>query len=391
MSLGEGNARGTRRGLLVVALATFVMLGLADGSLGVAWPSMRAAFDRGLSDLGVLLAFLSVGYLTASTGYGRVHSFLGTGVSLGFGCSLMALGLAGVALGPGWAVVAGSAGVLGLGGGLVDAGMNAHAALEFDVGSINLLHASYGVGATFGPLLIAFSLGVGAAWRGGYAVLAVCQVGIALIVWNARRRWVASPDNSTAEAEGLSERGRVGGLLMLFFMYTGVEVATGQWAFTLLSEGRGMTTALAGGWVAAFWGGLTVGRLVFGMVGARIPASRILDGSMAVALVGIGLIWWDPSGLGAVGLPIAGLGLAAVFPTMVSLTPARIGRLASTRVIGYQLAAANVGAASVPWLLGLAAEGYGLAALGPGLFGAAALAALIHLWTDRSSTSGPGL
>ena len=37
----------------------------------------------------------------------------------------------------------------------------------------------------------------------------------------------------------------------------------------------------------------------------------------------------------------------------------------------------------------LAAEGFGLAALGPGLFGTAVLAGLIHLWTDRSSTSGP--
>lgn len=391
MSLEGGGTWSPVRGLFAIALAAFVMLGLADGSLGVGWPSMRVAFDRGLSDLGVLLAFLSIGYLSASTGYGRVHSLLGTGVSLGFGCSFMALGLAGVALGPGWAVVAGSAGVLGLGGGLVDAGMNAHAALEFDVGSINLLHASYGVGATFGPLLIAFSLGVGAAWRGGYGVLAVCQVGIALIVWNARRRWVASPDNSSVEAEGSSERGRVVGLLTLFFIYTGVEVATGQWAFTLLSEGRGIATAVAGGWVAAFWGGLTVGRFVFGVVGDRVTASRILDGSMAVALVGIGILWWDPSGLGAVGLPVAGLGLAAVFPTMVSLTPSRIGRLASTRVIGYQLAAANVGAACVPWLLGLAAESYGLAALGPGLFGAAALAGLVHLWTDRATPSALGL
>lgn len=387
MSLRGRNTGGSGRGLLVVALAAFVMLGLADGSLGVGWPSMRAAFDRGISDLGVLLGFLSVGYLTASTGYGRVHSYLGTGVSLGVGCSFMALGLAGVALGPEWAVVTASSALLGVGGGLVDAGMNAHAALEFDVGSINLLHASYGVGATFGPLLIAFSLGVGAAWRGGYAILAICQVGIAVTVWNARRRWAASPRDPNGEPESRSRGGRVGGLLMLFFIYTGVEVATGQWAFTLLSEGRGIATAVAGGWVAAFWGGLTVGRFVFGVVGDRVAASRILDGSMAVALVGIGILWWDPSGLGAMGLPVAGLGLAAVFPTMVSLTPARIGRLASTKVIGYQLAAANVGAASVPWLLGLTAESYGLAALGPGLFGVAALAGVVHLWTDRAPAS----
>jgi fucose permease len=82
------------------------MLGLADGSLGVAWPSLRGEFDRGISELGALLAFGSAGYLTASTAYGRVHSRLGTGAAIGTGCSLMTLGLLGVALAPVWLVVA---------------------------------------------------------------------------------------------------------------------------------------------------------------------------------------------------------------------------------------------------------------------------------------------
>ena len=146
-----------------------------------------------------------------------------------------------------------------------------------------------------------------------------------------------------------------------------------------------MGTAAAGTWVAIYWGGLTLGRFGFGLVGDRLAPSRILRGSMLVSLLGLGILWLDPFDLGASGLPIAGLGFAAVFPTLVSLTPARIGRLRSTRSMGFQLAAANLGAAGVPWLLGLVAESYGLDSLPAGLFAVAVLLAVINQASDRDA------
>jgi fucose permease len=369
--------------LLAVALVAFVMLGLVDGAIGVAWPSMRDVFERGVSDLGLLLAFGSVGYLTASVGYGWSHARLGTGFLLTCGAGLLGLGLLGIASAPSWLVVALSSVILGLGGGLLDTGMNAHAALAFDIRSINLLHASFGVGATLGPLAITISLTAGGAWRGGYVVLAGLQFISASLIWRRRDRWAGAEPDLSSEEPVTTRRLQVWLLLALFFLYTGVEVAIGQWAFTLLTEERGVETAVAGVWVAAYWGGLTVGRFGFGVIGGRLAASRILDASMLVALVGLGLLWVDPAGYGALGLPLAGLGLAAVFPTLVSLTPSRIGRARSTRSIGYQLAAANIGAASLPWAVGAVAEGNGLDTLVPSLFIGAVLLAIAHFVGDR--------
>ena len=365
--------------ILAVALGAFVMLGLVDGALGVAWPSLREAFGRGLSDLGVLLAFGSAGYLTASIGYGVLHSRYGTRALLVLGSGLLVVGVAGIAIAPMWLSVAAAATMIGLGGGLLDTGMNAHAALSFDVGSINLLHASYGVGATLGPVVITVSLLSSGVWRAGYAFLAVMQVLSWVAIWRRRARWARAESDSSEDLPTIGRGARLWLLLMLFFLYTGVEVATGQWAFTLLSEGRGMGTAAAGVWVAVYWGGLTVGRFGFGVVGERLSSRRVLDASMVVALVGISVLWLDPIGIGPIGLPIAGLGFAAVFPTLVSLTPARIGRTASTRTMGYQLASANIGAAGIPWALGLLAEARGLMALAPGLFVATTLLALTHV------------
>jgi fucose permease len=378
-----GSTTGRRRALLV-ALAAFVMLGLADGSLGVAWPSMRSTFERSVSELGALLAIGSVGYLTASTAYGRIHARLGTGAALGSGCTLMAVGMLGIAGAPVWFVIAFSAVLLGIGGGLVDTGLNAHAALEFDLRSINLLHASFGVGATLGPVLITISLTAGATWKGGYAVMALGQAAVAVAVWRSRKRWASRPPKEGDGDLVTIRRARVVLMLSLFFVYTGAEVGVGQWAYTLLNEGRGMSTAVAGGWVAAYWAGLTVGRFLVSAVGDRASPSRTLNTSVVVALMGVGVLWWNPGDAGFVGLPVAGIGFAAIFPTLVSLTPLRIGRDRSTRMVGYQLAAANLGVATLPWVLGLFAEVQGLNVLGPGLFAITALFTILHLWADRA-------
>lgn len=377
-----GSARPALR-VLIVALAAFVMLGLIDGAVGVAWPSIRDSFGRSLADLGLLLAFGSIGYLGASIGYGWFHARLGTGSLLAGGSLLLVFGAGGVAAAPVWWAVTVSAVVLGLGGGLVDTGMNAHAALAFDVGSINLLHASYGVGATLGPVVISASLIATDAWRGGYGFLAGLQALSALAVWARRDRWFSSEQGIGTDVGPVGRKSRMWFQLVLFFLYTGAEVAAGQWAFTLLTEGRGVGTSVAGLWVSSYWAGLTVGRFGFGVVGGRLAPSRILSGSMVVSLLGTGLLWLDPFAIGAVGLPIAGLGLAAIFPTLVSVTPARIGRFRSTRSMGFQLAAANIGGAGIPWILGITAEVGGLETLGAGLFITVLLLTGMNLISER--------
>jgi fucose permease len=205
-------------------------------------------------------------------------------------------------------------------------------------------------------------------------------VGAVVAIWSRRAAWAEGETGLTAvQVTGRRRLLRVVFMLVLFFLYTGVEVGTGQWAFTLLNEGRGVSTAAAGAWVAAYWGGLTFGRFFFGFAGDRFAPGRLLAGSMAVALVGLAVLWLAPGGAGVLGLPLTGLGLAAIFPALVSVTPSRIGRDRSTTTVGYQLAAATLGVASVPWLLGLVAEARGLQALGPGLFLLGVLMTIVYV------------
>lgn len=381
----SNSARRPALGMLVLAFIVFVALGMVDGSLGVAWPSMSSVFGRSLSDLGFLLVSGGLGYLTASLFYGWIHGRLGTGNILWVGTALLVVGVASIAATPSWPLLVFAPLLVGLGGGLVDTGMNAHAALAFDVRSMNLLHACFGVGATLGPIVITISLTSTGVWRVGYAVLAVLQVGVGVAIWMNRGRWLADTSAPDGGPVPIRRRRRSVLLILLFLLYTGVEFGAGQWAFTLLSEGRGLATAVAGLWVSAYWGGLTLGRIGVGLVGHRWSATNTLNGGVLVALIGLAWLWADPSGWGAVGLPITGLGLAPIFPTLVTLTPQRIGRDRSTHSIGYQLAAATIGGSVIPWLIGLVGERGGFQALAGSIFAVCLLLAVVLLVSEREA------
>ena len=55
-----------------LASLAFVSLGLPDGLLGTAWPSMRASFGRPLDAQGALLVAFTLGYVTASFSTGTL-------------------------------------------------------------------------------------------------------------------------------------------------------------------------------------------------------------------------------------------------------------------------------------------------------------------------------
>ena len=53
-------------GLVILAFVAFVGLGMPDGLLGVAWPSIRSGFSVPLDALGMFLTALVIGYMTSS-------------------------------------------------------------------------------------------------------------------------------------------------------------------------------------------------------------------------------------------------------------------------------------------------------------------------------------
>ncbi|MEX1286939.1 MAG: MFS transporter, partial [Acidimicrobiia bacterium] len=277
--------------------------------------------------------------------------------------------------------------VLGGGGGVVDAGLNAHVALERGARVMHLLHASFGVGATTGPALMTLFVVGSTSWRWGFAAIGVVQLLLGVLYLRTRKAW-------GAPEPPVPGRRRVDGAVVLslavFAVYTGLEVAAGQWAFSVLSEGRGVSAGAAGLAVTGFWGALTLGRLVAGAAGERWRPGATLSAGLALSVLGTVLFWWAPvMWVGAVGLLVVGLGLAPIFPMLTLLTPMRVGRERSTTVIGYQLTAASIGAVALPGGIGWLVGRLGLEVVAPVLVGAAVVLVVLVGWSGRASVATP--
>ncbi len=372
-SAAETTARDPRRLVLLgLMFAGFISLGLPDGLLGVAWPSIATTQGVPIGALGYLLVAGSVGFIAASVFSGRLIARLGVGGLLTAAGLTTALSLIGYALAPSWWVLLLATTLLGAGGGCIDGGLNNYAAATTSPRVLTWMHGFYGVGATAGPLLMTALLAGGRPWQLGYLLVGAGQLALALCFALTRGRWTA---DATAEAHAVRSTvglratlalPKVWLSIALFVLYTGFEVSAGQWAYTLFTLGRGVDPATAGQWVALYWAGLTLGRFVAGAVAGRLsPRTLLWLGSLAATagalLFGLVAAPWA----NASAMVLMGFALAPIFPALIGTTAERVGSLHAANAIGLQVGSASLGAAGIPWIVGLIATGAGVAAIGP--------------------------
>jgi fucose permease len=381
-----------RRTVLLVGLAyaAFVSLGLPDALTGVAWPSVRNEFGLSLDALGALSITGTTGYLISSFSSGRILSGIGVGWLLILSCLATAISLLGYAAAPLWVVMVGLGLLGGLGAGAIDAGLNTYAADNFSPRTMNWLHASFGLGASVGPIIMSSVISWGQSWRVGYLIVGVAQLVLAGFFAITRGHWHAHAEEARAEPVRNAPMRHTLMLptawlsILLFFLYTGLEFGAGLWLYTLLTEARGVQPAEAGVWVSVYWGSLTVGRLVSGAIVARITVRTLLQLCMFGTIAGVVLIWVNLAPLlSLAGAALLGLALAPMFPSLVSLTPARMGPAHSANTIGFQVAAAMLGGAVFVALFGLIADQFGLEMLGPYLLVIAVLLTTVFELLER--------
>jgi fucose permease len=249
--------------------------------------------------------------------------------------------------------------------------LNHFAAHHFTARHMNWLHAAYSLGAAMGPVIMTALLAQERSWRTGYVTVAVGLASLATLFVLTSGRWTADPLNpvpdtsqSTASLRSVLRAPLVWLQMLAFFVYTGLELTIGQWTFTVLTELRHVPEGRAGTLVAGYWVSILAGRVLFGFVVDRLGIDRLLRLSIGAATAGAALLTAGPGQpLAALGLALCGLGLAPVFPCLMTRTPQRLGSAVSVHAIGMQVSAAMVGAAVLPSLAGVLAQWRGLEAV----------------------------
>lgn len=333
-----------------LACLTYLSVALPGSTLGVLWPSIRLDLHEPVGALGVILVASVVSTVVAGAVTSQLVGRLPVGLFITAGTALTAVGLGvEVSVSSLWAFTAGSL-LYGIGFGAINSALNAHAAHSFGPRNITWMHASYGLGAIAGPLLVTGLLGSGLTWRDVYLIFAVVQAVVAVVL--VRGRW----DRPTVTREG----GRaVLGVLVLVTVETGIEAGAGVWGYLFLTDGRGLSPSTAGLVVSAYWAMMFLGRMFLGALAERVGARVVLGWAVVGVALGAALLLVPGSTAAVAALMVIGFAAAPVFP-LLALTSGT-----SMRAVGWQAVASSVGGSLLPAGMGLAIDATHVTVLGP--------------------------
>ncbi|MEX1378171.1 MAG: MFS transporter [Eubacteriales bacterium] len=371
--------------LLIIIYLSFISLGLPDSLLGVSWPIMH--IELGVSaDAAGIVSMIAVGAtILSSLLSGKIVKWLGTGKVVFISCLMTGLSLLGMSFAPSFFWLLPIAIPLGFGGGSVDAALNNYVASNYKAHHMNWLHSFWGVGATVGPVIMSGMLLTSASWRGGYRVVSIIQLSLAIILFASLPLWKKAKTMHGGEEiphDNIEDKGKdnrphkVKGLifaLLTFLLYCTIESSIGLWGSTYLVGIKNIDVTKAASWIGAYFGGITAGRFISGFISIKLNNRQMIRGGMAILIVGA-ILFAMPfrSSIIAVILVVIGLGLSPIFPGMIHETPARFGKEHSQTIIGFQMASAYVGIAFATPLIGVILERISLSLLPFILIGVAA-------------------
>jgi FHS family Na+ dependent glucose MFS transporter 1 len=362
----------------------FVSLGMASAALGPTLPALAENTQTQLSEVSYLFTAHALGYLLGSFQGGRFYDRLPGHVII---ISALVLLSAMLALTPLISTIWLLAVVMlcmGMAGGAIDVGGNTLLVWVHtrQVGPyMNGLHFFFGVGSFASPLIIALVDLATANLLGAYWILALLMVPAA-----AWLLWLPSPaplpdaqpqQKAGAYANATShflqkDSVTISLIALLLFLYVGAEASFGGWIFTYAVESDLAYSASAAYLTSAYWGALTVGRLLAIPIAFRVRPRWILFGDLGGCIASLALILLWPGSLAALWIGSLGVGffMASIFPTAVSLAERRL-RITG-RVTGWFLVGSSLGAMFLPWLIGQLFE-----ARGPWITMASVLVAIV--------------
>ncbi len=349
--------------LLAIIYLAFISLGLPDGLLGAAWPSMYPQMGVPVGNAGMVSMTIAAGTVVSSLMSERVIRRFGTGKVSAVSVLMTAIGLFGFSFSRQFWMLFIWAIPYGLGAGSIDAALNNYVALHYKARHMSWLHCFWGLGASIGPYIMGFCLHRGMGWPSGYQIIGVLQVVLtaflffSLPLWKktgeAEEQEVSTPTRSKSLPEIISILGAKQ-LFIAFFSYSAVETVTGLWAGSYMVQYRGVSESNAASWTALFYFGVMLGRGASGFITGRFGDRKMIRMGQIVLLAGILLLILPGNNFTlCLGLLVIGLGCAPIYPSIIHSTPDNFGREASQSIVGVEMACAYCGTTFMPPLVGL--------------------------------------
>jgi FHS family glucose/mannose:H+ symporter-like MFS transporter len=332
--------------------AGFLISGVVTVVLGPLIPEATARWGVPPSRVGLLFfaQFLasSAGAIVASRRPRR---------SVVLGYASISAGLLGVALGS-FAAALVAMGLVGLGLGLSIPATNVIVAQRHPEGrgaALSRLNLVWGIGAVLSPLLF-MPLPPRIRVEGVLLPLATFSALAALGLFSLLPADAPRPARVADDRTGTATAGPLALAAGQLCLVCGTEAALGGWMVAAYPTDGPLPPLLVGG---GFWAAFLAGRALAPALLRRWSESALHAATLAVAGAGVAIVLFAGSGTAiALGGLLAGLGMAPVFPLVVSSLTALIERSRS-RHAGAVFAVGGLGGACLPWLAGRLGETMG--------------------------------
>lgn len=347
-----------KRLLLLIIYLAFVGLGLPDSLLGAAWPEMYPSLKVPVYYAGILSMIIAGGTVISSLFASRLIDRFGVGPMTTLSVLMTAVALITFSFSDHFVLLCILAIPMGLGAGCVDAALNNYVALHYRARHMNWLHCFWGVGAAIGPMIMAGYFAQGESWTTGYSTVGGIQLALVMVLLLSAPLWAPSHYHSsgtTKSKASFSTLLAIPGLkqaLLVFFCYCTLEATFGLWGASYLVLVRNFETQDAAKLVAYYYGGITLGRFVSGILTSHFSNKQLIYGGQLVILVGLIVLALPFDFTVFLGFILIGLGCAPIFPSLLHETPRNFGELHSQAIMGMQMASAYVGITLMPLLFG---------------------------------------
>ncbi|MCF8533237.1 MAG: MFS transporter [Reyranella sp.] len=245
---------------------------------------------------------------------------------------------------------------LGLGFGATVMALNTYAEAFFPERAdraVLALNALLGVGTALAPALVAVVVALGAWWLLPVAAAAFVVVLSGVAVTQPLKVAETANDGDAPRSIGLSELPRRFWLYAAsVFLYGFVETMNGNWAMLYLTTERGVSVQGASFALTAFWGMVTVGRVLIAVVARFVPPRWIYLGLPLALVVVFQIAARVPGETGGILIfGLAGLACSGFLPLSISFGGGEFPRLAAVMAggliafyqLGYGVAAFGIG------------------------------------------------
>jgi fucose permease len=374
---------------------SYIVIGISAGIIGPSIPSLSRQTGTDLGGISFVFPVIALGNITGSFFGGRIYDKVKGHPIFGGALALLLVCLASIPFIPFIVILLVLFLFLGFATGSMDVGGNALLIWVHrdKVGPYMMgLHFFFGVGAFIAPLMAGSILNTtgGVGWA--YWLVALAGIPIVLFVF-----FQSSPRHPqvTEESGGNQPvKGVIAFLSLFIFLHIGAELSIGGWIYTYALR-LGLADETGAAFLnSAYWGALTVGRLLSVAVALKMRARSMLIMDLAGCAAGSLLLLLFPGSLTVVwvGTILLGASIASLVPATFNYAGKNMnmsGRTTSWFIIGIA-----AGGLLFPWLIGQIFESVGpvilpIVVLGTFILAGAVLAVVYRLVKVRSLQGSP--